>query len=253
MSAALATIYRHPIKAIGRETLSEVLLEAGKPLSWDRSFAVAHKRSREADLTRTWAPKANFLRGVTGPELMAVECTFNPSNMQITLTHPRAGKFAGNLNRAEDERALLEWLDPLWPKDAPRPTHLVHHEGAAQTDVPDPWLALNSSTAHRMVAEKLNRADLSIHRWRGNLWIDGLGPWEEFEWIGKSVRIGEAVLKVEQRITRCKATMANPETGRRDADTLGALENGWGHTDFGVYAEVTQTGMIRPGDSVEVI
>jgi len=47
--------------------------------------------------------------------------------------------------------------------------------------------------------------------------------------------------------------MANPETGRRDADTLGALENGWGHTDFGVYAEVTQTGMIRPGDSVEVI
>ena len=232
MSATLASIVRHPIKSIGRETLTEVSLEAGKPMPWDRAFAIAHERSREADLARSWAPKANFLRGVTGPELMAVECAFDASNTQISLTHPRSGQFVGNLNQPDDQNALLAWLDPLWPEDAPRPTRLVHHEGAAQTDVPDPWLAINSHTAHRMVAEKLNRADLSIHRWRGNLWIEGLGPWEEFEWIGKSVRIGEVVLKVEQRITRCKATMANPETGRRDADTLGALETGWGTHGF---------------------
>ena len=27
--------------------------------------------------------------------------------------------------------------------------------------------------------------DLSIHRWRGNLWVDGLEPWAEWGWIGQ--------------------------------------------------------------------
>ena len=45
------------------------------------------------------------------------------------------------------------------------------------------------------------------------------------------------------------ATTANPETGRRDAETLDALERGWGHQDFGVYAEVVAGGTVKVGDS----
>ena len=43
--------------------------------------------------------------------------------------------------------------------------------------------------------------------------------------------------------------MANPETGRRDADTLGALD-ALGHQEFGLYAEVVAGGTIRCGDGV---
>lgn len=39
----------------------------------------------------------------------------------------------------------------------------------------------------------------------------------------------------------------------RDADMLGALKNGWGHTDFGVFAQVTKTGCVSIGGAVEVI
>ena len=39
--------------------------------------------------------------------------------------------------------------------------------------------------------------------------------------------------------------MANPETGRRDVDTLAALR-AWEHQDFGVYAAVTSGGTLRP-------
>ena len=61
------------------------------------------------------------------------------------------------------------------------------------------------------------------------------------------------VLKVAQRITRCKATTVNPETGTADADTLGALRAGWGHEDFGLYATVETGGEIRRGDAVELL
>jgi MOSC domain-containing protein YiiM len=35
-----------------------------------------------------------------------------------------------------------------------------------------------------------------------------------------------------------------------DADTLGALEDGYGHQDFGVYARVIGGGRVALGDPV---
>jgi uncharacterized protein YcbX len=60
-------------------------------------------------------------------------------------------------------------------------------------------------------------------------------------------------LQVREPIRRCKATTANPATGQRDLDTLGALNANWNHQDFGIYAEVTRTGAIAVGAPVEVL
>jgi uncharacterized protein YcbX len=94
---------------------------------------------------------------------------------------------------------------------------------------------------------------LDMRRWRGNLWIDGLAEWEEFALIGKTLKIGDVLFRAVEPITRCLATTANPETGKRDADTLGGLEAGWGHKDFGIYLEVISSGTLKSGDTLEVI
>ena len=60
------------------------------------------------------------------------------------------------------------------------------------------------------------------------------------------------MLRVKEAATRCMSTAANPETGQRDADTLGALEH-FGHQEFSVLAEVIQDGTIALGDSVQVL
>jgi uncharacterized protein YcbX len=112
-------------------------------------------------------------------------------------------------------------------------------------------VSINSHATLGAVGEQAGET-LSMHRWRGNLWIEGLAPWEEFDLVGRTLRVGSATLEVKERITRCKATMANPETGRRDVDTLAALRT-WGHQDFGIYAAVTGGGTIRTGDPVEIV
>ena len=81
--------------------------------------------------------------------------------------------------------------------------------------------------------------------------MDGLPPWGEFDWIGRRIRIGGVAFDVTERIERCRATEANPDTGTRDANTLRALEDGWGHRDFGVYATVAEDGRVAVGDAVE--
>ncbi|KKL12864.1 hypothetical protein LCGC14_2531530, partial [marine sediment metagenome] len=98
--------------------------------------------------------------------------------------------------------------------------------------------------------QALCKPDLSILRWRGNLWFDGLAPWAEADWPGRTFRLGAALLRIREPITRCRATTANPETGQSDADTLGALR-GFGHQTFGVYAEVIEGGPIARGDKLE--
>ena len=90
-------------------------------------------------------------------------------------------------------------------------------------------------------------------RFRGNIWVDGLAPWEEHDLVGKKFRIGGAVFEGVEPIVRCLATNANPDTGVRDADTLKALNSGWGHQDFGLYARVLEPGTITVDDTVELL
>jgi MOSC domain-containing protein YiiM len=52
---------------------------------------------------------------------------------------------------------------------------------------------------------------------------------------------------------RCLATTANPDTGLRDADTLGALNALCGHQDFGLYARVIEPGTLSLDDTLELL
>jgi uncharacterized protein YcbX len=106
--------------------------------------------------------------------------------------------------------------------------------------------------SNRALGEYIGQ-DLSPLRWRSNFWIEGLRPFEEREWIGHEMRLGEAVLRVEEPKVRCLATTANPATGIRDTDTLKALNAMCGHQDFGVYAKVVKGGTVQVGDRLERI
>jgi MOSC domain-containing protein YiiM len=49
------------------------------------------------------------------------------------------------------------------------------------------------------------------------------------------------------------ATTANPQTGEQDADTLGALNDGWNHQNFGLYARIIESGKISIEDTLELL
>jgi uncharacterized protein YcbX len=246
MTPVVSMILRHPIKSIGREELAHVELSANTWLPFDRQWAVAHERSK---LDGAWAKKVNFLRGVSGPSLMAVTSKLDEATGILTLTHPKRPKIDLRPDRSEDTARLIDWLRPIWPDDLPRPTSVYRAEGVQLTDVPDPWISINSMASLKALSHQAGQT-LSPHRFRGNLWLDGLAPWQEFDWVGKTIQVGTATLAIRQQITRCKATMANPETGQRDMDTLGALDE-LGHQQFGVYAQVIEGGNVTVGDIVQ--
>lgn len=242
MTVRLTHIFRHPIKAYGRETLASVRLSAGQGLPFDREWAVAHEA---ASLIPGWNPCMNFTRGAKAPALMAVTACLDEANRQVTLSHPDAGGITIAPDSPADQSRLLAWADRLIPPGRARPAAVVSG-GVAMTDSDYPSVSILSLASLAELGAHMGM-DLSVHRWRGNLWLDGAAPWAEWGWIGQRFRLGDAVLEVVERITRCVATSVNPETGVVQGDTLLALESGYGHQDFGVFARVIDGGMIASG------
>ncbi len=250
MTATLAHIFRHPIKAHGREELASVVLSAGQTLPWDRHWAVTHDLSKFDAAAPAWVSCSNFQRGMRTPAVMAIEAQFDEATGRMRLTHPALPPL--DFRPEEEGPRLIDWLTPISPAERFRPVALVRVPGVSMTDSNYPTVSIKNMASNAALSEHMGM-DLSIHRWRGNLWLDGLAPWEEFGWIGRRIRIGATLLEVRERVGRCKATSANPATGEVDADTLKALREVVGEQDFGVYAVVLEGGPIKPGDRAEVI
>jgi uncharacterized protein YcbX len=240
----LVQITRHPIKGHGREDLASVRLLAGACLPWDRHWAVAQDGAKVNE--GAWTPCASFARGAKAPALMAVESTLDEVTATVTLRHPDRGEITFRPDDPADLPRFLAWVDPLIPASRARPARIVT-AGRGMTDSAFPSVAILNRASLDDLSARMGH-DLSPHRFRGNLWLDGAAPWAEWDWIGRDIRIGNAVLRIEERITRCVATTVEPATGISNADTLAALEAAFGHQDFGLYATVVEGGEIALGN-----
>lgn len=248
MTARVAALWRHPIKSHGREALTHVRLEQGQTMPWDRRWAVAHEDAKIAD-PAAWAPCQNFSRGAKAPALMAINAAVDEATGTLTLTHPNRPDLTFDPDREQD--AFLDWVRPLMPENRSASARILRPETRGMTDTDFPSVSLLNIASNDALSAAMEQP-LSMLRWRGNIHIEGLAPWAEQGWIGKRIRIGSVEFEVREEILRCLATTANPETGDRDADTLKALKETFGHQNFGVYAVVTKSGAIALNDPVEV-
>jgi uncharacterized protein YcbX len=91
-------------------------------------------------------------------------------------------------------------------------------------------------------------------RFRMLLELEGCGPHEEDEWLGRDVTVGEAIVRVADHDARCVITTRNPRSGDVDFPTLkviaGYRGSAGGGLNFGMYAEVVRPGVVRVSDAV---
>jgi uncharacterized protein len=252
-TASLIAIARFPVKGLSPQTMNEAALTPDQPLAGDRRFALAHGSSGFDFAAPTFQKKAHFLTWIRNPPLAALECSFDAAGSRISITKDgkvlvKDADLTSPLSRQDVERVVLDHIGPEGTRGSVK---VAEAPGAWFADVPDPYLSIqNTATLVELGRKAGDTAPLDYRRLRGNLLIDGFPAWDEMQWVGAKIEIGETVLAIEAVIGRCAATHVNPDTGIPDGDLVGTLQNTYGHNKCGVYARVIQGGTIRPGDRV---
>lgn len=251
MSATIALIRRHPIKAIGGQDLRETALHPARALDGDRQWALLHqggeRHAGETPHPERWLPKSCFLQGAKSSRLQAIQGGLNAQG-RIALAHPDLPEL--EFAPETQGQQLIDWITPLWPEGFPAPTRLVRAP-TAFADVSQPWLSILSLSTLSDLESRLGQS-VGTSRWRGNIWIEGWPPSHERDLIGRILTVGDVELRVVEPIGRCAATSADTETGQIDIDMPAALKRHFGHSDFGIYAQVVTGGIIRPGDRIDI-
>ena len=103
----------------------------------------------------------------------------------------------------------------------------------------DPACTLGDRVGHEVAAERFRATFLVDSGTAARRTEDG--------WVGREVRVGEAVVHVRGAIPRCAVIDLDPVTGRRATSLLKALAP---DLTFAVDAVVTKAGRVRVGDEV---
>ncbi len=114
---------------------------------------------------------------------------------------------------------------------------------------------VSRASLDRLAAEA-GEARLDARRFRMLIEIDGTAAHAEDGWVGRRVRIGDAVVAAHGHVGRCLTTSRDPESGEvtlPTLDVLGGYRRKLESTEplpFGIYGEVIKIGRVRIGDAV---
>jgi uncharacterized protein len=114
-----------------------------------------------------------------------------------------------------------------------------------------PVSVISASTASALCA--LAGVPANPLRFRPNvvLTLDSGVPFEEDDWVGSTVRMGTAVVRLDRRDSRCVVINVNPATGIPDSRLLKVTGKAR-QACAGLYGTTVQPGLIRVGDPVLV-
>jgi uncharacterized protein YcbX len=131
--------------------------------------------------------------------------------------------------------------------------------GAASDRGPDAGVSIISSASVADLARTGGADGLDSRRFRMLFEVEGVDPYAEDQWIGRDVRIGDAVVHLHGNVGRCVVTTHDPATAERDFDTLGVLASYRGEIEtteplpLGVAGDVVASGRVGVGDTVTAL
>jgi len=242
-------LYRYPVKGLSPQPLETVRLQAGKPFPFDRIFALARPGTAINVAEPKWAKKGLFVMLMLDEGLASVRTHLDEATLLLTVLDGDRRVLAADLADADGRARAEAFFHRLVPSLATPPT-LVRARDGHFMDKPDNVVSLINLATVRSL-EKLWGVEIDPLRFRANIYIDGAAPWEEFDWVGSDIRLGEAVFWVDRRNGRCGATNVNPVTGRRDRDIPASLRKAFGHKDLGVYLVARTEADVSVGDALQ--
>jgi uncharacterized protein len=253
----IESLYRYPVKGLTPEPLARAALTPGRCVPWDRAFALVQGDAALNPAQPGWVPKTNFMCLLRNARIALLRTRFDDEARLLTVRGPNGEILAYDPFTADGQARFTDFFSEFLGAEArygadgkaPSFRYFPDHSFCDHKTQVVSLIGHGSLGAlETAVGEKRDK-----HRFRANIYIEGIAPWAEFGWIGKRLQIGETVLAVQERIDRCRATEVNPDNAERDAAPVRELRKNFGHVELGIFAEVLTGGEIHPGDAIRVL
>jgi uncharacterized protein YcbX len=250
MTIRIEQIYRYPVKGMRAEQLHTGTLETGGGLALDRAFAFTSGNLPSPAGAQGWSPSRTFLQMTVYPRLAGFSARVAGDN--LTITAPDDASASAQLDGSDD--SALNGLINQHFTAGPEGSIQLHRiqQPPGHWDHDDTTVSIINQASVEWL-EWVSAMTLSGLRFRGNLYVSGLEPWEEFSLTGKTVRIGKTRLKLLRPALRCAATSADPWTGDTSIEVPGMMRHYLGHMFCGIYAKVLEGGEIFEGDHLRPV
>ena len=248
----VAALRRFPVKGLSPEPLDQVAVEPGRPIAGDRAFAIENGPSGFDPNNPAKLPKTRFLCLMRNARLAGLRTRYDDASGRFEVERDGMLALSADLTREADRAETAAWFSDFMGEERrgelkvlPAPT------GHTFSDTSKGVLSLVNLSSARAI-EAFVDAPVDPLRFRGNLDFDGFAAWEELDWLGREILIGEVRFRIVQRTVRCAATEVDPVTAARDLAIPKTLQKRLGHADCGVYAEPLEAGRIAIEDSIRL-
>jgi uncharacterized protein YcbX len=262
MSAIISSINYCPVKSVSFQTIDKCEIKKDVGIVGDRIFAFAKELNLDKAQLFEKSPEERkgkwnkILTLKNSPVLNKYNFLLKES--KLTLTFKDKEILTIDVNELSERQLLSNKILEL-ENSLKEPIVLMKNEEFPffDTSISNKVDFINSVSLINIQSindfQKKIDKKVEISRFRGNICIDGIKPWEEREWIGKIIKINNVSFKVEKNIPRCVAINLEPTTDDNSLDLLQSLKKNYNHFEMGIYLAALDGGEINSGDKLEII
>ena len=225
----ITKLYKYPIKSLTPSKSESLTLNENGYIQGDRLFGFRFQDAGSRD-NFEWQRKTNFAALMHMPQIAKLNVEYDEKNRQLIIRYD--GNIIINANvdtqRDEIEEKFTEFVinsDTDLIKNFPQRFPFVFIGGENSNhfhDTPNGGLTLHSQESLNDLNNQLGY-EIEHTRFRSNIIIEGINPWEEFDWIGKNIEINGLFFNVEKPVNRCLAINCNPSNGMTDKNVLKSM------------------------------
>ena len=260
MSATISSINYCPVKSVSFQTIDNCEIKKNIGIIGDRIFAFAKNLNFDQAKLFEKSPaerKGKWNKVLTlknSPVLNKYNFLFKDNKLTLTFKN----KEILTINASElSERQLLANKIVELENSLKEPIVLMKNDESPffDTSISNKVDFVNSVSLINIqsindLQQKIDKK-VEISRFRGNICIDGIKPWEEQKWVGKIIKINNVTFKVEKKIPRCVAINLKPQTDDNSLNLLQALKKTYNNFDMGIYLTTLDDGKIEVGNKIE--
>ena len=259
MSATISSINYCPVKSVSFQTIEKCEIKKNIGITGDRVFAFAKDLDLEQAKLFEKSPddrKGKWNKVLTLKNSPALnKYNFFIKAEKLTLTLKDQEILTIDINQLSEREALSAKITEL-ENSLKQPIILMKNNNFPffDTSISNKVDFVNSVSLLNIqsINDFQNKIEekIEVSRFRGNIYIDGIEPWKEREWIGKIIKINNVSFKVEKNIPRCVAINLKPKTDNSSLNLLQLLKKNYNHFDMGVYLTPLNDGLINISDAI---